>query len=48
MGERGECVEQGRKQGSVCEVREVYIDLHRKSEHTDPRVQNRWSVLKPK
>ena len=25
--------------------RENYIELHRNSDHTDPRVQARWSVL---
>ncbi len=25
-----------------------YIDLHRKSDHTDPMVQTRWPFLKPK
>ncbi len=28
--------------------REIYIDLHRKSDHTDPVVQTRWPFLKPK
>ncbi len=28
--------------------RECCIDLHRKSDHTDPMVQTRWPVHKPK